>query len=134
MSLLSTILAFASGLIAGPAAEKLVHKAVDILNDPQSGGLAGIIQSFKEQGLDDLVSSWISTGENQAVSGQQLQSALGEKKVQEVAQSVGISNDEASSGLAAILPQLIDKLTPDGKLPEGGMFEQALAALKSKLV
>ncbi|MGH8511644.1 MAG: YidB family protein, partial [Gammaproteobacteria bacterium] len=67
-------------------------------------------------------------------SGEQLQEALGEAKVQQVAQSVGISSQEASSGLAALLPQLIDNLTPDGKLPEGGLVDQALAALKNKLM
>lgn len=134
MSLLSTIITFASGVVAGPVAAKLVDKAMDMLNEPQTGGLAGLVASFREKGLDDLISSWIGTGDNKAVSGEQLQQALGQAKVQEVAQSLGISNQEASSGLAALLPQLIDKLTPDGKLPEGSTVEQALAALKSKLM
>ncbi|MGH8470307.1 MAG: YidB family protein [Gammaproteobacteria bacterium] len=133
MSLLSTILAFASGVVTGPAAEKLVHKAMDMLNDPETGGLSGLVESFRQKGLGDLVSSWIGTGENRAVSAEQVQQALGEAKVQQVAQSTGISSQEASSGLAALLPQIIDKLTPDGKLPEGGLVDQALAALKNKL-
>lgn len=134
MSLLSTILAFAGGVVAGPAAEKLVHKAMDMLNDPQTGGLSGLVESFRQKGLDDSISSWIGTGENRAVSAEQVQQALGEAKVQQVAQSIGTSSQEASSGLAALLPQLIDKLTPDGKLPEGGHVDQALAALKNKLM
>jgi uncharacterized protein YidB (DUF937 family) len=83
MSLLSTILAFASGVVAGPAAEKLVHKAMDMLNDPQTGGLSGLVESFRKQGLGDLVSSWIGTGENRQVSAEQVQQALGEAKVQQ---------------------------------------------------
>ncbi|MGH8521019.1 MAG: YidB family protein [Gammaproteobacteria bacterium] len=134
MSILSTIVSFASGVVAGPVAEKLVHQAMHMLNDPQTGGLSGLVEGFRQKGLGDLVSSWIGTGENRAVSGEQLQEALGEAKVQQVAQSVGISSQEASSGLAALLPQLIDKLTPDGKLPEGGLVDQALAALKNKLM
>ncbi len=53
-------------------------------------------------------------------------------QIEEAAQAAGVSREEASSGLARILPQLIDKLTPDGKLPEGDAIGQALAALKSK--
>lgn len=134
MSLLKTILTFAGGALAGPAAEKLLNKAVDVLNDPKTGGLSGLVQSFQDKGLGDLVASWISTGENRAVSPDHLQEALGEARVQEVADSASISKHEASSGLAAILPPLIDKLTPDGKLPDSRIFDQALAALKNKMM
>ncbi len=134
MSLLSTILTFAAGVVATPVAEKLVPKAMAMLNDPQTGGLSGLVESFRKNGLEGMISSWIGTGENRAVSPEQVQQALGEAKVQQVAQSVGISSQEASSGLAALLPQLIDKLTPDGKLPEAGLVDQALAALKNKLM
>ncbi|MFH0352232.1 MAG: YidB family protein [Chromatiales bacterium] len=134
MSLLSTILNLASGVVTGPVAEKLVPKAMAMLNDPQTGGLSGLVESFQQKGLGDLVSSWIGTGENRAVSAEQVQQALGEAKVQQVAQSAGISSQECCSGLAALLPQLMDKLTPDGKLPEAGLVDQALAALKNKLM
>ena len=83
--------------------------------------------------MGGLVSSWIGTGENQAVSGEQITQTFGNDKIQEIAQKLGISEAEASGGLAALLPQMIDKLTPEGKLPEGGMLDQGLAFLKKSL-
>ena len=83
--------------------------------------------------MGGLVSSWIGTGENQPVSGEQIEQTFGSDKIQEIAQKLGISGAEASGGLAALLPQIIDKLTPEGKLPEGGMLDQGLAFLKKSL-
>jgi uncharacterized protein YidB (DUF937 family) len=79
------------------------------------------------------VSSWISTGENQPVSNDQITSALGSNTIQEISQKLGISGTDASNGLAALLPQIIDKLTPDGSIPEGDLLEQGLSILKQKL-
>ncbi len=94
------------------------------------GGIQGLVSSFTEKGLGDLVSSWIGTGENKPVSGAQIQSAVGGEQVQAIADKLGVSRTEASNGLANLLPQVIDKLTPDGKLPEGGLLEQGLSLLK----
>ncbi len=65
------------------------------------------------------MSSWISTGENQSVSGDQIQHALGGNFIQQIAQQLGSSKSEVSCGLANFLPEIIDKSTPTGKLPEG---------------
>jgi len=70
------------------------------------------------------MSSWVSTGENQPVSGEQLTSVFGNNMIQEIAQKLGISSADASSGLAALLPQVIDKLTPNGTVPEGDLLAQ----------
>lgn len=134
MSLLKTILAFAGGTFVGAKGDKLMDAAIKLLNNPQTGGLAGLVQTFRDKGLDDVISSWINTGENKPVSGEQVQQALDQGQIEEAAQAAGVSREEASSGLANLLPQLIDKLTPDGKLPEGDAIGQALAALKSKLM
>ncbi|MGH6634740.1 MAG: YidB family protein [Gammaproteobacteria bacterium] len=134
MSLLKTILAFAGGTFVGAKGDKLMDAAIKLLDNPQTGGLAGLIQTFRDKGLDDAISSWIGTGENKPVSGEQVQEALDQGQIEEAAQAAGVSREEASSRLASLLPQLIDKLTPDGKLPEGDAIGQALAALKSKLM
>ena len=99
--------------------------------------------------MDNAVSSWIGTGENRAASAEQVRQALGEDRIQQVAQSAGVTNQKASQGLAALLPQIIDMLTPDGKLPEGAAAQggatqgggtqtdgiaQALAAIRNKLM
>ena len=104
-----------------------------MITNPQTGGLSGLVDQFKNKGLGDVVSSWIGTGENQPVSGEQVERALGNDRIQEIARSAGISGADASGGLAALLPQIIDKLTPDGTVPEGGMLAKGLDMLKRSL-
>jgi uncharacterized protein YidB (DUF937 family) len=81
------------------------------------GGLDGLVQSFHSNGLGGLINSWTSTGQNQPVSAEQIQQVLGSEKVQAYAQKLGISPEAASSTLAQLLPAVIDKLTPNGSVP-----------------
>lgn len=100
-----------------------------IQNHP--GGLAGLVQSLQQGGLGEVVNSWVSTGQNMPVSGQQLASALGREQLQAIAAQLGVSPEQASGGLADVLPQVVDQLTPNGQLPEGGdLLTQGLAMLK----
>lgn len=123
-----------SQLLGGASQGSLMEQVLGLINNPQTGGLAGLVEMFKSKGLGDAAASWISTGENQPASGDQMASAFGSDKIQEIAQKLGISGTETSSGLAALLPQLIDKLTPDGSIPEGDLLEQGLNLLKQKLL
>lgn len=123
-----------SKLAGGEGESGLMEHVLGLVNNPKTGGFQGLIQTFKSRGLGDVVSSWVGTGENKPVSGEQIESALGKDKIQEIAQKVGISDAEASSGLAAFLPQIIDKLTPEGKVPEGGLLQQGLSTLKEKFM
>lgn len=100
----------ASGLAGG-----IMH----MLNS-QPGGLSGLIQTFQEKGLGGVVNSWVSTGQNLPISAEQIRGVLGSEQVQQFATKAGISPDVASSKLAELLPVVVDKLTPDGKVPEGG--------------
>lgn len=97
----------------------------------QPGGLAGLVQSLQQGGLGEVVNSWVSTGQNMPVSGQQLASALGGDQLQTIAAQLGVSPEQASGSLADLLPQVVDQLTPNGQLPEGGdLLTQGLAMLK----
>ena len=97
----------------------------------QSGGLNGLIQSFTQKGLGDIVSSWVSTGPNLPVSAGQIQSALGSDTINSLAQKAGVAPEAASSILAQVLPSIVDKLTPEGKISESGnLLEQGLNLLK----
>jgi uncharacterized protein YidB (DUF937 family) len=111
----------------------LMEQVIGLINNPETGGLAGLVETFKNKGLGDAVSSWIGTGENESVSGEAIVNILGTDKIEEIAGKLGISSAEASAGIAAMLPQLIDKLTPDGTIPSGGLLEQGLINLKEKL-
>jgi uncharacterized protein YidB (DUF937 family) len=122
-----------SQLIGGASQGGLMEQVLGLVNNAETGGLSGLIEMFKSKGLGDVMSSWVGTGENQPVSGDQLASALGSNTIQEIAQKLGISGTDASSGLAALLPQVIDKLTPDGTVPEDGLLAQGLSILKQKL-
>ena len=119
--------------LGGASQGGLMELVLGLINNPQTGGLGGLVEMFKSKGLGDAVSSWISTGENQPVSNDQITSALGSNTIQEISQKLGISGTDASNGLAALLPQFIDKLTPDGSIPEGDLLEQGLSILKQKL-
>jgi uncharacterized protein YidB (DUF937 family) len=112
-----------SGLAAG-----IMH----MLNG-QPGGLAGLVQIFHDKGLGGIVNSWVSTGQNLPIGGEQIQGVLGSEQVQQLATKMGISPDLASSKLAELLPAVVDKLTPDGKIPEGGgMLQQALGFIAQR--
>ncbi len=112
----------------------LMSIVLSLITNQQSGGLQGLIQTFKEKGLGDTMSSWISMGENQPVSGDQIQHALGDNFIQEIAQHLGSSKAEVSGGLANLLPNIIDKLTPTGRVPEGDQLLQGLELLKKNFL
>ena len=83
------------------------------------GGLAGLVDTLGKGGLDDVAQSWISTGGNKAVEPAKLGAALGDDKVNELAQRSGLSVEALLPLLAAALPAVIDALTPDGQVPTG---------------
>ena len=119
-----------TGKIFGEGGQNpLLDTVLNLMNDPQTGGLAGVVQAFKDKGLGNVVSSWVGTGENLPVSGEQIQSTLGDDQIQQIAEKVGTSKEEVAGGLAKLLPEIVDKLTPNGTLPEGGLL-QGLDALK----
>ena len=123
----------AGSLLGGNASAQspLVKSVLDMLGNNQSGGLSALVQAFQQNGLGHLMDSWIGTGQNLPVSSGQIQQALG-PKVQELAQQHGMSADAVSQALSQYLPGLIDHLTPNGQLPQGGVGA-GLSALRSKL-
>jgi uncharacterized protein YidB (DUF937 family) len=122
-----------SKILGGEGQSGLLDQVLGLINNPQTGGLSGMVEKFTSKGMGGLVSSWIGTGENQPVSGEQIEQTFGSEKIQEIAQKLGISGVDASGGLAALLPQIIDKLTPEGKLPEAGILNQSLDFLKKSI-
>lgn len=98
-----------------------------------SSELSGLLQKLKDSGLEEQVASWIGSGENQPVSGDQIKDALGEETVQQVAEQSGIAPEHAASGLAQLLPQIINQLTPNGQVPHEDLLQQGLSLLRGKL-
>lgn len=132
MSLLESLFKQLTGILTQSGAANnagLMNSLGILLGGSKSGGLAALINAFKEKGLGDAVSSWIGTGENKAITPEQVQSVLGLGKIEEIASKLGLTVGQASSGLAGLIPQLIDKLSPTGKLPEDHVIEDALSKL-----
>ena len=90
-------------------------------NDGAHGGLGGLMEKFQQAGLGDAAKSWVGSGENHAVTGDQVTSALGSDTIADLASKMGMSHGDAAGSLATMLPGLIDKLTPHGAAPAGGL-------------
>jgi uncharacterized protein YidB (DUF937 family) len=96
------------------------------------GGLNGILAKFQSAGLGAQADSWVSTGQNQPVTPGQMSGALGSDTIASVAQRFGINPQMATTALAALLPVVIDHLTPTGRVDHGADLGAELTALKSK--
>jgi uncharacterized protein YidB (DUF937 family) len=116
----------------GSGLSDLLEHAVNLVNNPATGGLAGLVETFKNKGLGDVMSSWISTGRNMPISPDQIKQVLGSDIIQQIAGKAGLSNDATLQKLSELLPQIIDKLTPDGRLPDAAKVGEALNILKNK--
>jgi uncharacterized protein YidB (DUF937 family) len=99
-----------------------------------SGGLAGLVQQFQRGGLGDVAASWVSTGPNQPVSGEQLQSVFGNDMVAQIAQQLGMSHGDTLGQMSQLLPHVVDKLTPNGELPTGNPDMGQLGDLMGSLL
>ena len=99
-----------------------------------AGGLGGLLEQFQRSGLGDVASSWVSTGQNLPVSAEQIGQVLGPDVLGQLARSAGMDSGAAGGALAQILPQVVDAMTPDGRLPQhgtdlGAMLPQILGGL-----
>ena len=94
-----------------------------------NGGLSGIVGKLKASGLGDHADSWVGTGANKPVTSDQLSGA----NIAAMAQKLGINPQVAAAGLAAVLPAVIDHLTPKGQVEHGTDWSAAISAIKSKL-
>ena len=122
------------GLMGGgtQAQSPLVQVALQLIQ--QNGGLPGIISKFQHGGMAEEVGSWVGTGQNLPMTGTQLQEILGSGSIGQIAQQLGLSHGDASSSLAQVLPQIIDRMTPTGRVPDNhsDMLAQALSALTKR--
>lgn len=92
-------------------------------------GLGGILANLESGGLGDIVSSWLGDGDNKAVEPHQIEKSLGHEKLSGFADKAGIGLGEAAGLLAGVLPSIVDKLSPEGNLPEQDGFDDVLAGL-----
>jgi uncharacterized protein YidB (DUF937 family) len=116
----------------GDTKTQLLNAVISLIQN-QPGSLQSLLGKFQQSGLGDHVASWVGTGENLPIGADQVQQALGSDQVEAIAQQAGIPAEHASSGLAAMLPDIINHLTPGGQVPEGDAIRQGLDGLFGKL-
>ena len=121
-----------SGMAGGASGNAaLLNGVMQLLGSgAPGGGLANIVQGFAQNGLGDIASSWVGKGANLPISAAQVNAGLGADRVKQLAQSAGLSEGAAASALAALLPSVIDKLTPDGTVPQAGQLDGLLSSVK----
>jgi uncharacterized protein YidB (DUF937 family) len=95
------------GLLAGGAAGSIL-----------SGGLGDLMKQLQQGGQGDTANSWVGKGQNKPISPGDLASALGADQIDSIARQSGMSRDDLLKGLSQYLPDVIDHLTPDGRLPD----------------
>ena len=105
----------------------LLGSGIKVLLDPNgpTGGLPGLLNMFKGKGLGSIVESWIGTGPNKKISASKVKKGLGNDLLEQIAGAAGVSKGQASGQLAKYLPEIINKLTPQGKIPQGGNLAQS---------
>jgi uncharacterized protein YidB (DUF937 family) len=102
-------------------------------NATGGSGLEGLLRQFQAAGLGQQADSWIGTGPNMAVSADDLKRVFGHDELSQIAARAGVGEDEAAGGLAALLPELVDRLTPQGQMPAQGEADDALSSLQRSL-
>jgi uncharacterized protein YidB (DUF937 family) len=98
-----------------------------------SGGLQDLLDRFRQTGQESKAQSWVSTGANQPVSPNELEQALGEERLQWLMEQTGLPKDQLLAGLSNSLPEAVDELTPDGRIPTEDELDAKVSALNQSL-
>jgi len=118
MGIFDTLAGQVLGQLSNGGNQGMLDAVGAMLTNPQTGGLQGLVEEFQKGGLGHVIASWIGTGENLPVSAEQLQSVLGNERLQSIAASLGLNVQDVAGQLAQLLPQLVDRLTPNGQIPD----------------
>jgi uncharacterized protein YidB (DUF937 family) len=107
--------------VPAPETPRLPDPVPDSAQDAAPGGvldgLGGLIDQFQKKGLGDVIDSWVNSGKNKDVAPDQVSVALGGDVIDELSRRTGLSRDQVVAELSRMLPNVVDKLTPDGRLP-----------------
>lgn len=108
----------------------IAQVAVDLFN--QNGGLPGVLEKFKAAGFTHEVNSWVAKGANLPISAEQITQVLGSTTIQTAANKLGINASEISAKIAEYLPQVVDRMTPNGEVGKdsGNLLATLLGMLK----
>lgn len=116
----------AKRLNLGEKAPSLLGMVLSVMFDPARGGFQGFLDRFRAQGLGEALTSWLGNGENRALSAAQLESVLGPQAISQMARRLDLAPTLVATALGQIIPVTVDKLSPDGRLPQGGEIPAAV--------
>ena len=84
----------------------------------RNGGIGALLQRFQQKGYSQQAASWVSTGPNEELAPQDVNDVVGMDELSRLSQQLGVSQDEVSSGMAQILPEMVNHMTPQGNVPD----------------
>jgi uncharacterized protein YidB (DUF937 family) len=118
-------------LVSDPTVRQLLQSLLSRMGSGQGGSfdVNKLMSQLQQGGLQQQVQSWVDTGSNQPVTGQQVQQALGSDAIDQAAADAGTTPDDAAKKLANVLPQLVDKASPQGQLPDATALQSAFSQL-----
>ena len=123
-----------SVLSGGNQQQLLAQVASTLITNHSSGqGLSGLVQQLEQAGLGSAVQSWVSTGANAPVSGDQVHQALGPEMMQQLSQQTGLQGADLANMVAQVLPQLINHATPNGEVPPHSEVQDLIGGLLGSL-
>lgn len=127
---------------AGAAGAQPSHQALMAMLLPMAirwmqsnGGVGAVLQRFEQHGLGEQAASWVSNGENQPLDTQSVKDVVGADELSKLSQQLGLPHEQVASGLAQVIPQLINHVTPEGQVPQDGnsVLGTSLAAVEQFL-
>lgn len=115
-----------SSLGGNPMLRMLLPLVASLL---MNGGLQKILGRLQQNGVGATGQSWVSTGPNEPVDAAAVKAALDEQELAQIAQQLGVSEDEAAEAVAMVLPDVVDKATPAGELPDDDELDRTFGRL-----
>src|SRR4029077_6783245 len=104
------------GVLGGIVGAGMVSVVSDRLEN--HGGVQGVVSEFENNGLGATVQSWVGNGPNQTISQDEVHKVLGPELLQQLSEKSGLSVQELTQKLSQVLPQAVDRLTPNGTIPK----------------
>jgi uncharacterized protein YidB (DUF937 family) len=114
------------GLGGNPMLRMLLPLVASLL---MNGGLQRILGRLQQSGKGSTGQSWVSAGPNEPVDGADIRAALDEGELSDIAQQLGVSEDEAADAVARVLPDVVDRATPAGELPDDDELDRTFGRL-----
>jgi uncharacterized protein YidB (DUF937 family) len=133
MGLLDSITQIAGQALSSGGGQNNLLQSILGMVSQHEGGLAGLVQSFKDKGLGEVAASWVGTGSNLPISAEQIQNVLGNENLGALASKFGMSSEDISGRLSDLLPQVVDRLTPNGQVEGSLDMGSALGMLQGLL-